>query len=46
MAVLKLEGYSNQEIAPRMDDGKGRSEATVRRKLDLIRRRWEEEVTP
>ena len=46
VALWKLEGYSNQEIAPRMDDGKGRSEATVRRKLDLIRKRWEEEVRP
>ena len=46
VALWKLEGYTTEEIAPRMDDGKGRSEATVRRKLDLIRRRWEEEVTP
>ena len=46
VALWKLEGYTAEEIAPRMDDGKGRSEATVRRKLDLIRRRWEEEVTP
>jgi DNA-directed RNA polymerase specialized sigma24 family protein len=45
VALWKLEGYTTEEIAPRMDGGKGRSTATVRRKLDLIRRRWEEEVT-
>jgi DNA-directed RNA polymerase specialized sigma24 family protein len=46
VALWKLEGYTTEEIAPRMDDGEGRSEATVRRKLDLIRLRWQKEVSP
>jgi DNA-directed RNA polymerase specialized sigma24 family protein len=46
VALWKLEGYSNKEIGKRMDGGRGRSVATVERKLDLIRRRWEKEVSP
>jgi len=38
IAVAKLEGYSNAEIAARLT----RSLATVERKLALIRRIWEE----
>lgn len=37
IALLKLEGYTNEEIAPRVE----RSIATVERKLALIRRIWE-----
>ena len=46
VALWKLEGYTNDEIAPRMEDGKGRSLATVELKLKMIRKRWEKEVIP
>jgi DNA-directed RNA polymerase specialized sigma24 family protein len=46
VALWKLEGYTNKEIGKMMDGGKGRSVATVERKLDLIRKRWEKEVRP
>jgi DNA-directed RNA polymerase specialized sigma24 family protein len=42
IAVWKLEGYTNEEIAAKL----GRSLATVERKLRLIRDVWEKEVTP
>jgi DNA-directed RNA polymerase specialized sigma24 family protein len=42
VAVWKMEGYSNEEIAARL----GRSLATVERKLRLIRGTWEQEITP
>jgi DNA-directed RNA polymerase specialized sigma24 family protein len=42
VALWKLEGYTNEEIAPML----GRGRATVERKLDLIRKRWEKEVGP
>jgi DNA-directed RNA polymerase specialized sigma24 family protein len=41
VALAKLEGYTNPEIAARL----GRSVATVERKLSLIRRTWEEAAT-
>jgi DNA-directed RNA polymerase specialized sigma24 family protein len=41
VAVWKLEGYTNKEIAARL----GRAPATVERKLRLIRDAWEKEVT-
>ena len=44
MALWKLEGYTNEEIAPMMNGGKGRSDATVERKLKEIRLRWQREV--
>jgi DNA-directed RNA polymerase specialized sigma24 family protein len=44
VALWKLEGYTNEEIAPRMSGGEGRSLATVERKLKEIRLRWEKEV--
>jgi DNA-directed RNA polymerase specialized sigma24 family protein len=37
VALWKLEGYTNAEIAGLLD----RSVATVERKLDLIRHKWE-----
>jgi DNA-directed RNA polymerase specialized sigma24 family protein len=46
VALWKLEGYTNEEIAPRMNGGEGRSLATVERKLKEIRLRWEKEVNP
>jgi DNA-directed RNA polymerase specialized sigma24 family protein len=39
VALLKMEGYTNAEVAAKL----GRSLATVERKLKLIRRTWEEE---
>jgi DNA-directed RNA polymerase specialized sigma24 family protein len=42
IAELKLEGYTNEEIAAQL----GRSLATVERKLRLIRDAWAKEVTP
>ena len=42
IAVWKLEGYTNAEIAAKLD----RSLATIERKLGLIRDAWEKEVTP
>jgi DNA-directed RNA polymerase specialized sigma24 family protein len=44
VALWKLEGFTNEEIAPRMNGGEGRSLATVERKLKEIRLRWEKEV--
>ena len=46
VALWKLEGFTNEEIAPRMNGGEGRSLATVERKLKEIRLRWEKEVNP
>jgi len=42
MAVAKMEGYSNAEIAERFDC----SLRTVERRLNLIRRTWERELSP
>jgi DNA-directed RNA polymerase specialized sigma24 family protein len=42
VAVWKLEGYTNEEIATKL----GRAPATVERKLRVIRDAWEQEVTP
>jgi DNA-directed RNA polymerase specialized sigma24 family protein len=41
VAVWKLEGYTNEEIAAKL----GRAPATVERKLRMIRDAWEREVT-
>ena len=41
VALLKLEGYSNEEIARRLDCGL----RTVERKLEVIRKRWTAEDT-
>jgi DNA-directed RNA polymerase specialized sigma24 family protein len=46
VALWKLEGHSNKEIGNKMNGGKGRSTATVGRKLDLIRLRWQKEARP
>ena len=40
IALLKMEGYTNDEIAARLDCVR----STVQRKLNLIRSRWEQEV--
>jgi DNA-directed RNA polymerase specialized sigma24 family protein len=40
IALLKMEGYTNDEIATRLDCVR----STVQRKLNLIRSRWEQEV--
>jgi DNA-directed RNA polymerase specialized sigma24 family protein len=42
VAVWKMEGYTNEEIAALL----GRSLPTVERKLARIRRAWEKEVVP
>jgi DNA-directed RNA polymerase specialized sigma24 family protein len=42
VALLKLEGYSNEEIARSLDCGL----RTVERKLDVIRKRWTAEDAP
>ena len=44
VAVWKLEGYTSEEIAPRLKGGEGRSLATVERKLALIRTLWAKEI--
>jgi RNA polymerase sigma factor (sigma-70 family) len=41
VALWKLEGYANEEIAPKL----GRKRSTVERKLKTTRLRWEKEVT-
>jgi DNA-directed RNA polymerase specialized sigma24 family protein len=46
VALWKLEGYTNEEIGPRMCGGAGRSPATVERTLLEVRLRWEEEINP
>lgn len=42
LAIAKLEGYTNAEIALQL----GYAEVTVERRLRLIRKRWEKESTP
>jgi DNA-directed RNA polymerase specialized sigma24 family protein len=42
IAVWKLEGFTNEEIAAKI----GRSVAAVERKLALIRNAWEKEIEP
>jgi DNA-directed RNA polymerase specialized sigma24 family protein len=42
VALWKMEGYTNEEIAQKL----GRSDRTVERKLRLIRQAWEEEAPP
>jgi DNA-directed RNA polymerase specialized sigma24 family protein len=42
VALLKMDGYSNEEIAARLGCGL----RTVVRKLELIRKEWAAEVTP
>ena len=41
IALLKMEGFSNDEIAAQLDCGL----RSVVRKLDVIRKRWLREVT-
>ena len=42
VALMKLEGFSNEEIARSLDC----SVRTVERKLDLVRKRWLAEQAP
>jgi DNA-directed RNA polymerase specialized sigma24 family protein len=42
LAVAKMEGYTNKEIAKQFDC----SVRTVERQLRLIRRKWQEEQPP
>lgn len=41
LAVMKMEGYTNEEIAKKW----GKAERTVERKLQLIRQLWQRELT-
>jgi DNA-directed RNA polymerase specialized sigma24 family protein len=41
LALNKLEGYTNKEIAGKL----GCSVATVERRLKLIRKKWQRELT-
>jgi DNA-directed RNA polymerase specialized sigma24 family protein len=43
IALWKLEGYTNEEIAARLSEGRPTHLRTVERKLALIRQRWTEE---
>ena len=42
VALLRMEGYTNEEVADRL----GCNRRTVVRKLELIRRRWEQDSNP
>ncbi len=42
IALWKLEGYSNEEIAGKL----GCVERTIERRLQLIRQIWENQITP
>jgi DNA-directed RNA polymerase specialized sigma24 family protein len=44
IAVWKLEGYTNEEIAAKLNDGEGRAVSTVERKLARIRNIWAKEM--
>src|SRR5215469_12105954 len=44
VAVWKMEGYTNEEIAAKMKDGEGRAESTAERKLARIRKIWAKEI--
>jgi DNA-directed RNA polymerase specialized sigma24 family protein len=44
VAVWKLEGYTNEEIAAKMNGGEGRAESTVERKPARIRKIWAKEI--
>jgi DNA-directed RNA polymerase specialized sigma24 family protein len=44
IAVWKLEGYTNEEIAAKLNGGEGRAVSTVERKLALIRKIWAKEI--
>ena len=44
VAVWKLEGYTNEEIAAKMNGGEGRAVSTVERKLARIRKVWAKEI--
>jgi hypothetical protein len=44
VAVWKLEGYTNEEIAPKMNGGNGRAVSAVESKLARIRKIWGKEI--
>ena len=44
VAVWKLEGYTNKEIAAKLNGGKGRAESTAELKLARIRKIWAKEI--
>jgi DNA-directed RNA polymerase specialized sigma24 family protein len=44
IAIWKLEGYTNEEIAAQLNGGEGRAVSTVERKLARIRKIWAKEI--
>jgi DNA-directed RNA polymerase specialized sigma24 family protein len=46
IALWKMEGHTNKEIAARLSQVRRAGERTVERKLDLIRRSWQQETPP
>jgi DNA-directed RNA polymerase specialized sigma24 family protein len=44
VAVWKLEGYTSEEIAPKLKGGQGRAVSAVERKLARIRNVWAKEI--
>jgi DNA-directed RNA polymerase specialized sigma24 family protein len=46
IALWKMEGFTNQEIAAKLSETRRHHERTVERKLKLIREVWAQEVNP
>jgi DNA-directed RNA polymerase specialized sigma24 family protein len=46
IALWKMEGYTNKEIAARLSQTRRAGERTVERKLELIRQTWHQETPP
>jgi DNA-directed RNA polymerase specialized sigma24 family protein len=46
IALWKMEGHTNKEIAARLSQTRRTGERTIERKLDLIRQAWQQETNP
>jgi DNA-directed RNA polymerase specialized sigma24 family protein len=46
IALWRMEGYTSKEIAARLSQVRRAGERTVERKLDLIRKTWQQETPP
>jgi DNA-directed RNA polymerase specialized sigma24 family protein len=46
IALWKMEGFTNKEIAARLSQARRHHERTVERKLKLIREIWDQEIAP
>jgi DNA-directed RNA polymerase specialized sigma24 family protein len=46
IALWKMEGYTNKEIAARLSEVRRAGERTVERKLELVRQTWQRETPP